>query len=139
MKRTSQNVSPLNANNGSVSLLANAVLQTPRPVDFATPARPLSPPASETANVKTSIDTSIVQPGGMRVLLVEDNEINMKLLVAYMRKLKLNHATAINGLEALNTYKEANGAFDVIFMGSSSFTLSQTKLPNLLYTSLTRP
>jgi hypothetical protein len=41
----------------------------------------------------------------------------MKLLVAYMRKLKLNHATAINGLEALNTYKEANGCFDVVFMG----------------------
>lgn len=41
----------------------------------------------------------------------------MKLLVAYMRKLKLNHTTAINGLEALNTYKEAAGAFDVIFMG----------------------
>jgi CheY-like chemotaxis protein len=54
----------------------------------------------------------------MRILLVEDNEINMKLLVAYMRKLKLNHTTAINGLEALNRYKEANGAFDVIFMGS---------------------
>jgi CheY-like chemotaxis protein len=67
----------------------------------------------------------------MRVLLVEDNEINMKLLVAYMRKLKLNHATAINGLEALNTYKEANGAFDVIFMGLSSFILSRTILPSL--------
>lgn len=58
--------------------------------------------------------------GGMRVLLVEDNEINMKLLVAYMRKLKLNHTTAINGLEALNAYKEANGCFDVIFMGQST-------------------
>lgn len=57
----------------------------------------------------------------MRVLLVEDNEINMKLLVAYMRKLKLSHTTAINGLEALNTYKEAEGAFDVIFMGKCHF------------------
>jgi len=66
-----------------------------------------------------SIDTSIVQSTGFRILLVEDNEINMKLLVAYMRKLKLNHATAINGLEALNTYKEANGCFDVIFMDIS--------------------
>jgi CheY-like chemotaxis protein len=56
----------------------------------------------------------------MRVLLVEDNEVNMKLLVAYMRKLKLNHSTAINGLEALNTYKEAKGDFDAVFMGSSS-------------------
>jgi hypothetical protein len=41
----------------------------------------------------------------------------MKLLVAYMRKLKLNHTTAINGLEALLTYKEAKGNFDVVFMG----------------------
>jgi hypothetical protein len=57
-------------------------------------------------------------PGAMRVLLVEDNEINLKLLVAYMRKLKLDHATAINGLEAFNVYKEAHGQFDVIFMGS---------------------
>jgi len=60
-----------------------------------------------------------MQPSGMRILLVEDNEINLKLLVAYMRKLKLNHATAINGLEALNTYKEAKGSFDVIFMDIS--------------------
>ena len=65
-----------------------------------------------------SIDTSVVQSTGFRVLLVEDNEINMKLLVACMRKLKLDHATAINGLEALNKYKEANGCFDVIFMGT---------------------
>ncbi|KAH8599634.1 hypothetical protein B0O99DRAFT_724009 [Bisporella sp. PMI_857] len=69
---------------------------------------------------RTSIDTSVVNhKGGLRVLLVEDNEINLKLLVAYMRKLKLNHATAINGLEALNRYKEAQGGFDVIFMDIS--------------------
>lgn len=66
-------------------------------------------------------------PDGMRVLLVEDNEINLKLLVAYMRKLKLNHATACNGLEAVNAYKDAHEEkkhFDVIFMGKSSI-LSQ--------------
>lgn len=68
---------------------------------------------------RTSIDTSIMKPNGIRVLLVEDNEINLKLLVAYMRKLKLWHATAINGLEALNAYKEANGEFDVVFMDIS--------------------
>ncbi|KAI9051628.1 hypothetical protein LZ554_004671 [Drepanopeziza brunnea f. sp. 'monogermtubi'] len=57
--------------------------------------------------------------GGLRVLLVEDNEINLKLLIATMRKLKLDHATAVNGLEALNSYKECAGAFDVIFMDIS--------------------
>lgn len=53
----------------------------------------------------------------MRVLLVEDNEINLKLLVATMRKLKLDHVTATNGLEAFNSYKDCDGKFDVIFMG----------------------
>ncbi|CZT51783.1 uncharacterized protein RSE6_12978 [Rhynchosporium secalis] len=56
---------------------------------------------------------------GLRVLLVEDNEINLKLLVATMRKLKLDHATAINGLEAFNSYKDCDGKFDVIFMDIS--------------------
>ena len=78
---------------------------------------------------RTSIDTSVIKCDGLRVLLVEDNVINLKLLVAYMRKLKLNHSTAINGLEALNIYKEANGQFDAIFMGK--FSLFKT--PTLQY------
>ncbi|KAH7360818.1 putative sensor protein gacS [Rhexocercosporidium sp. MPI-PUGE-AT-0058] len=56
---------------------------------------------------------------GLRVLLVEDNEINLKLLIATMRKLKLDHATAVNGLEAFNSYKDCDGKFDVIFMDIS--------------------
>jgi len=36
-----------------------------------------------------------------------------------MRKLKLDHATATNGLEALNSYKESEGRFDVVFMDIS--------------------
>jgi hypothetical protein len=96
--------------------------------DFPTPTQEsqnqLSPLTLVSDNTmfdrRVSIDTTVIKSEGMRVLLVEDNEINLKLLVAYMRKLKLNHATAINGLEALNVYKEANGKFDVIFMGRSS-------------------
>ena len=71
---------------------------------------------------KVSGGPIVKDPDGMRVLLVEDNEINLKLLVAYMRKLKLNHATACNGLEAVNAYKDAHEEkkhFDVIFMGKS--------------------
>ena len=71
---------------------------------------------------KVSTEPIVKDADGMRVLLVEDNEINLKLLVACMRKLKLNHATACNGLEAVNAYKEAHDEskhFDVIFMGRS--------------------
>lgn len=96
---------------------------------------PMSPPAESLAldntpkvedhtEVQKSEPTvKVQQEEGMRVLLVEDNEINLKLLVATMRKLKLDHATATNGLEALNSYKECAGNFSVIFMGklTSSF------------------
>jgi hypothetical protein len=67
---------------------------------------------------------------GLRVLLVEDNEINLKLLVAYMRKLKLAHATAGNGLEALNAYKSHDGRHDVIFMGNFTLILLQARSNN---------
>lgn len=52
-----------------------------------------------------------------RALLVEDNEINLKLLVIYMKKLNIDHVTAVNGLEALNSYESERGQFDIIFMG----------------------
>ncbi|RDW63495.1 hypothetical protein BP6252_11040 [Coleophoma cylindrospora] len=55
----------------------------------------------------------------LKILLVEDNEINLKLLVAYMDKLKIPHETAINGLEALHKYQAARGAFNFIFMDIS--------------------
>lgn len=67
----------------------------------------------------TSKPSDPTQTNDLRVLLVEDNEINLKLLIATMRKLKIAHATATNGLEALNAYKDSRGAFDVIFMDIS--------------------
>jgi CheY-like chemotaxis protein len=54
----------------------------------------------------------------LRALLVEDNEINLRLLIACMQKLKLSHLAATNGLEARETYKSNKGQFDVVFMGT---------------------
>lgn len=79
-------------------------------------------PREASRDKKASGEPIVKDPKGMRVLLVDDNEINLKLLVAYMRKLKLNHATACNGLEAVNAYKDAHEQekhFDVIFMDIS--------------------
>lgn len=53
------------------------------------------------------------------ILLVEDNEINLRLLIATMHRLKLKYVTALNGLEALNAYKQNMGRFDAIFMDIS--------------------
>ncbi|KAF2723364.1 hypothetical protein K431DRAFT_292738 [Polychaeton citri CBS 116435] len=50
------------------------------------------------------------------VLLVEDNEINMKFLVALIRKLKLDFQCAVNGREALEAYRATPGAFFLILM-----------------------
>ncbi|KAI2616889.1 hypothetical protein GGR54DRAFT_609253 [Hypoxylon sp. NC1633] len=51
-----------------------------------------------------------------RVLLVDDNAINLKLLVTFMNKIKLPYAEALNGLEAVTKYKEAEQPFDFVLM-----------------------
>ncbi|RDW74114.1 hypothetical protein BP5796_07556 [Coleophoma crateriformis] len=84
----------------------------------------VSPFAADIQAKSPKVDVAPCITDGMRVLLVEDNEINLKLLVTYMRKLKISYATATNGLEALNAYKEANGQFDIIFMDISMPVMS---------------
>lgn len=53
------------------------------------------------------------------VLLVDDNPINMSLLVAFMKKLKLNYLTAQNGQEALDIFTENSSRVCLVLMGSS--------------------
>ncbi|KAH7418494.1 putative sensor protein gacS [Cadophora sp. MPI-SDFR-AT-0126] len=87
---------------------------------------PIQVKSSEQENAKpplTNGDTPDSEKA-LRVLLVEDNEINLKLLIATMRKLNLDHATAVNGLEAFNSYKDCEGNFDVIFMDISMPVMS---------------
>ncbi|KAL7621152.1 hypothetical protein AAE478_008468 [Parahypoxylon ruwenzoriense] len=53
------------------------------------------------------------------VLLVDDNAINLKLLVTFMRKINLPYAEAANGLEAVAKHKEASSQqqpFDFVLM-----------------------
>lgn len=52
-------------------------------------------------------------------LLVEDNEVNMKLLVALMRKLNYKFLCATNGREALDIYREQPLSILVILMDIS--------------------
>lgn len=61
-----------------------------------------------------------------RVLLVDDNAINLKLLVVFAQRQNLRYMEATNGLEALNVYKKeatSNGPpskpFDFILMDLS--------------------
>ncbi|THY93832.1 hypothetical protein D6C92_05179 [Aureobasidium pullulans] len=53
------------------------------------------------------------------ILLVEDNEINMKLLVATVKRLKLPYHCAQNGLIALETYTANPSSFFLMLMDMS--------------------
>lgn len=52
-------------------------------------------------------------------LLVDDNQVNLKVLAAYMAKLKLVFVTATNGKEAVDTYLEEPSKFTAILMDLS--------------------
>ena len=51
------------------------------------------------------------------VLLVDDNAINLKLLIAYMKKLGCNYLTAQNGQEAIDCFREHAADIAIILMG----------------------
>ncbi|KAK7517748.1 uncharacterized protein IWZ02DRAFT_416709 [Phyllosticta citriasiana] len=52
----------------------------------------------------------------LRILLVDDNRINLSLLTAFMKKYRFAYSEATNGLEAVETYKRDDGRFDYILM-----------------------
>lgn len=64
---------------------------------------------------------SLVPPG--TILLVDDNEINLKILVAYMKKLGYSFAAARNGQEALDIFTQHARNIEVILMGWFSRSL----------------
>ncbi|CAG8304581.1 unnamed protein product [Penicillium olsonii] len=55
----------------------------------------------------------------MAVLLVDDNEINLRMLVAFMKKVKCDYLQAHDGKEALELFKENAYRIKVILMGKS--------------------
>ena len=55
----------------------------------------------------TPSDDGRRDPSAARVLVVDDNDINLQLLVAFVRKAKLSFEPASNGLLALEAYKRS--------------------------------
>lgn len=60
------------------------------------------------------------------VLIVDDNDINVRILVACVKKLGYNHIIAQNGLEAFEAFKENPAQFSLVLMGQ--YTLSPPPL-----------
>ncbi|OQE17229.1 hypothetical protein PENSTE_c021G07744 [Penicillium steckii] len=53
------------------------------------------------------------------VLVVDDNDINLKIMATFMRKLGCTYETASNGLIALEKYKSCDRRFDYVLMDIS--------------------
>lgn len=54
---------------------------------------------------------------GKSVLLVDDNNLNLQLLVAYTKKGGYDYRTGMNGIEAVETYKTEPGLFGAVVIG----------------------
>lgn len=85
------------------------------------PPRVSSPRPPKRAKKKTAVDHPNL-PAGMlngavppiNVLIVEDNIINLKLLEAFMKRLKVRWQTAMNGREAVTKWR--GGGFHLVLM-----------------------
>ncbi|OJJ36048.1 hypothetical protein ASPWEDRAFT_112101 [Aspergillus wentii DTO 134E9] len=55
----------------------------------------------------------------LHVLVVDDNDINMKILATFMRKIGCSYETATNGLIALEKYQNSKRRFDYVLMDLS--------------------
>jgi PleD family two-component response regulator len=56
----------------------------------------------------------------LHVLIVDDNDINLKILATFMRRIGCSYETASNGLVALEKYRQSERQFNYILMGRSS-------------------
>lgn len=53
------------------------------------------------------------------ILLVDDNDINLKIISTYMKKLGQNYSTAVNGKEAVDKYTQQPRQYSCILMDIS--------------------
>ena len=72
---------------------------------------------STTSQLRLSSHAEIIERN--RYLLVDDNAINLKILVSYMKKLGCDFDTAINGQEAVDQYTAQPESFACILMDIS--------------------
>lgn len=101
-----------------------AAVNLPNNIDSPSLPRPpqaheISPKLPVTVAGPTLIDiatSKLDEKPSTSVLLVEDNTINLKLLVACVKKLNYDFLTAINGKEAVDAYASFKGKIPLVFM-----------------------
>ncbi|KAH7405982.1 hypothetical protein DE146DRAFT_608460 [Phaeosphaeria sp. MPI-PUGE-AT-0046c] len=115
---------PLAIRATSSSKLEYTLPQEQHEEEEQTQAPPANSPAVPTIKDKVKIS---------QALIVDDNAINRRLLSAWMKKHKIPYKEAKDGQEALDTYKDANGAFELILMD-----ISMPKMDGMTSTRLIR-
>lgn len=68
-------------------------------------------------NATNNETSSLQQAAPYKYLLVDDNDINVKILASFMKKLGHGYGTAANGLEALQMYTANPELYPFILMG----------------------
>ncbi|KAG8159499.1 hypothetical protein KVR01_010136 [Diaporthe batatas] len=67
----------------------------------------------------TTEDTGLLEQPSSKYLLVDDNDINLKILASFMKKLGHDYDMASNGLEALQMYTADPGLYRFVLMDIS--------------------
>ncbi|KAJ5088487.1 hypothetical protein N7456_012103 [Penicillium angulare] len=112
---TSHNMSLLNNPTGPLKLPKEVITNSLTPPAFlVTPGWDQNAAADDYLSVQPC---HTIIPG--TILLVDDNEINLKILVAYMKKLGYCYAAARNGQEALDFFKSNARVIEIILMDIS--------------------
>ncbi|KAL2796621.1 hypothetical protein BJX66DRAFT_335867 [Aspergillus keveii] len=79
----------------------------------------LSQPPESASQGKEPIPSILEVPTPLHLLIVDDNEINLKILATFAGKIGCTYETAADGLIALNKYKESRRRYDLILMDIS--------------------
>ncbi|KAL4765299.1 uncharacterized protein BDW70DRAFT_168670 [Aspergillus foveolatus] len=78
-----------------------------------------SPPAVRNSVSYFSAAEAGPLQGGLHVLIVDDNDINLKVLSTFMSKIGCSYDTASNGLVAVEKYRQTQQKFDYVLMDIS--------------------
>ena len=129
--RTHSNASAEQSHGGHSGLPGQPLVTPPVPDSMIIPIQRSATPPPRTASPrppsvprprkKRTADTPVL-PAGMlnsgvppiSVLIVEDNIINLRLLEAFVKRLKVRWQTAMNGREAVNKWR--TGGFHLVLM-----------------------
>jgi CheY-like chemotaxis protein len=79
-------------------------LPSPPPLNPGTPSLAQEPSSQP---IHEAFPAPATATGGLHVLLVDDNKINLQLLIMFMKKCGFTYTEAENGQEALDRYTEA--------------------------------